>query len=78
MTPSVLETDKGHGRIENMIVLRRLAMNLHRQIELGPKTVSLRGRLITANHNSAFILMPHSLVPRIEMRMNALMLGWKP
>jgi predicted transposase YbfD/YdcC len=41
---------------QNMTVLRRLAVNLLRQIELGPKKVSLRGRLIMANHDPAFIL----------------------
>lgn len=46
---------KDHGP-QNMTVLRRLAVNLLRQIELGPKKVSLRGRLIMANHNSAFML----------------------
>lgn len=46
---------KDHGP-QNMTVLRRLAVNLLRQIELGPKKVSLRGRLIMANHDSAFML----------------------
>lgn len=41
---------------QNMTVLRRLAVNLLRQIELGPKKVTLRGRLIMANHDPAFIL----------------------
>ena len=46
---------KDHGP-QNMTVLRRLSVNLLRQIELGPKKVSLRGRLIMANHDPAFIL----------------------
>ena len=46
---------KDHGP-QNMTVLRRLAVNLLRQIELGPRKVSLRGRLIMANHDSAFML----------------------
>lgn len=46
---------KDHGP-QNMTVLRRLAVNLLRQIELGPKKASLRGRLIMANHDSSFIL----------------------
>jgi predicted transposase YbfD/YdcC len=46
---------KDHGP-QNMTVLRRLAVNLLRQIELGPKKVSLRGRLIMANHDSSFVL----------------------
>ena len=46
---------KDHGP-QNMTVLRRLAVNLLRQIELGPKKVSLRGRLIMANHDPAFML----------------------
>ena len=41
---------------QNMTVLRRLAVNLLRQIELGPKKISLRGRLIMANHDPTFIL----------------------
>ena len=41
---------------QNMTVLRRLAVNLLRKLELGPKKVSLRGRIIMANHNSEFIL----------------------
>ena len=46
---------KDHGP-QNMAVLRRLSVNLLRQIELGPKKVSLRGRLIMANHDPSFIL----------------------
>lgn len=46
---------KDHGP-QNMTVLRRLSVNLLRQIELGPKKVSLHGRLIMANHDPAFIL----------------------
>ena len=46
---------KDHGP-QNMTVLRRLSVNLLRQIELGPKKISLRGRLIMANHDPAFIL----------------------
>ena len=46
---------KDHGP-QNMAVLRRLSVNLLRQIELGPRKVSLRGRLIMANHDPAFIL----------------------
>jgi predicted transposase YbfD/YdcC len=46
---------KDHGP-RNMTDLRRLAVNLLRQIELGSKKVSLRGRLIMANHDPAFML----------------------
>ena len=46
---------KDHGP-QNMTVLRRLAMNLLRQVELGPKKVSLRGRIIMANHDPDFVL----------------------
>ena len=46
---------KDHGP-QNMAVLRRLSVNLLRQIELGPRKVSLRGRLIMANHDPSFIL----------------------
>jgi len=31
-------------------------MNLLRQVELGPKKVSLRGRIIMANHDPDFVL----------------------
>lgn len=41
---------------QNMTVLRRLAVNLLRKLELGPSKVSLRGRIIMANHDSAFVL----------------------
>jgi len=41
---------------QNMTVLRRLSVNLLRKLELGPKKVSLRGRIIMANHHSGFIL----------------------
>lgn len=41
---------------QNMTILRRLAVNLLRKMELGPKKVSLRGRIIMANHDSDFIL----------------------
>jgi hypothetical protein len=41
---------------QNMTVLRRLAVNLLRQLELGPKKISLRGRIIMANHNPSFLL----------------------
>jgi hypothetical protein len=46
---------KDHGP-QNMTVPRRLAVNLLRQIELGPKKVSPRGRLIMANHDPTFML----------------------
>lgn len=41
---------------QNMTVLRRLAVNLLRKLELGHSKVSLRGRIIMANHDSAFVL----------------------
>jgi predicted transposase YbfD/YdcC len=41
---------------QNMTVLRRLAVNLLRQLELGPKKISLRGRIIMANHDPNFLL----------------------
>ena len=51
-----------------MTVLRRLAVNLLRQIELGPKKVSLQGRLIMANHDSCFILKALGFSMRLSWR----------